>query len=182
VPAAIRVNQATIRRRSRHFGELHHGRLRSRPARQPPIGSNQDPTSSSRPATPATHRGRSSNPSSGAYDATIAHPRWLRVHRSVSISGANNATVIPSGRGMTFSPPSVTTYPGATERRLCARSPPRPSSSCQPTVTMDEDQTFYGTLTAYDIEQEPGSRCTVTATSDNPQLIGGSGMSSWVAR
>lgn len=170
VPAVIRVNQATIlgavaisNSTSIAFDPVRkaaaYGRIKIN-VQQPP-GNTSD-------ASWAI-----ANSSSGAYDLSVRTLDGSGFTQRL-LSGVNNATVIPNGRGMTFSPASIMTYAGATNINFALVASP-PVIELQPTITMDEDQTFYGTLSAYDIEQEPGA-ITVTATSDNPQLIGGSGI------
>ena len=84
------------------------------------------------------------------------------------IRGENDARIVPSGRGMTFSPASITSYAGASNINFTLIASP-PVLQVPAGVTMNEDDTFYGTLTSYDLEQ--GSALTFSPQSNNPQLI-----------
>ncbi len=170
VPTIIRVNQGTI------LGTIatsNSTTVAFDPARKAAFYSAikinvQQPPGSTSDASWAV-----ANPNSGAYDLSLRTLNGSGFTQRL-LSGANNATVIPSGRGMTFLPASITTYAGASSINFTLIASP-PVLEVPGGVTMDEDQTFYGTLSAFDLEQEPGV-LSVTASSDNPQLIGGSGI------
>jgi subtilisin-like proprotein convertase family protein len=91
------------------------------------------------------------------------------------LSGSADTLVIPSGRGMTFSPASVTSYAGATNVNFTIVASP-PAIDLPTSVTMTEDTTFFGIVTVADLEQ-PATALNITATySDNPQLINSDGI------
>lgn len=111
---------------------------------------------------------------SGAYDLSLRTTTGAGFTQRL-LSGATNVVVVPSGRGMTFSPASITTYSGATNLNFSIIASP-PAIALPASVTMNEDTTFFGTAGVADLEQ-PATALTITSTySDNPQLIDSAGI------
>ncbi len=113
-------------------------------------------------------------PDVGTYDLATRTTDGVNFTQRL-ISGTGNTLVVPSGRGMTFSPANITSYAGATNVNFTITASP-PAIGLPTSVTMDEDTTFFGTATVADLEQA-ATALTITSTySDNSQLINSDGI------
>ena len=112
--------------------------------------------------------------SNGGYDLSYRTANGTSF-QSNTISGNNNTLVIPSGRGFTFSPASLTSFAGATNVNFTITASP-PAIGLPASVTMNEDTTFFGTASVADLEQAATALTITTTYSDNPQLINSDGI------
>jgi hypothetical protein len=170
IPTVIRVNQGTI------FGSIatsNSPTLGPLPGARVPIYRAIKIYVQQPPGNASDSSWAVADTNSGAYDLSLRTLNGVGFNQRL-ISGASNAVIIPSGRGMTFSPASITTYAGASNINFTLTASP-PVVEVPANVTIDEDQTYFGTFTAYDMEQLP-SAVTPTVSSDNPQLLSSSGI------